>query len=92
MESVRVIFHQSSSTVVQPAPLKHVQVIRMTISLHFQPQKAMGQDVAMFMIFFLRRQGNQPVYLYCENKCFEDELYEWVPSDKLVASHSLTAC
>ena len=28
------------------------------------------------------RQGNQPVYLYCENKCFEDELYEWVPSDK----------
>ncbi|XP_074617762.1 uncharacterized protein LOC141876866 [Acropora palmata] len=30
----------------------------------------------------LGRQGNQPVYLYCENKCFEDELYEWVPSDK----------
>ncbi|XP_067054931.1 uncharacterized protein [Acropora muricata] len=28
------------------------------------------------------RQRNQPVYLYCENKCFEDELYEWVPSDK----------
>ncbi|XP_015766050.1 PREDICTED: uncharacterized protein LOC107344873 [Acropora digitifera] len=27
-------------------------------------------------------QGNQPVYLYCENHCFEDELYEWVPPDK----------
>ena len=50
MESVRVIFHWSSSTVVQPAPLKHVQVIKMTTSLHCQLQKAMAQDAAMFTI------------------------------------------
>ena len=50
MESVRVIFLWSSSTVVQPAPLTHVRVIKMTTLLHYQLKKAMGQDVAMFTI------------------------------------------
>ncbi|XP_015766046.1 PREDICTED: uncharacterized protein LOC107344872 isoform X1 [Acropora digitifera] len=25
------------------------------------------------------RQGNRAAYLYCENNCLEDELYEWIP-------------
>ena len=64
MESVRVIFLWSSSTVVQPAPIKHVQVIKMTTSLHYQLQKAMGQDVAMFTILCQGvRETGLPIYI-----------------------------
>ena len=64
MESVRVVFHSSSSSVVRPAPLKHVQVIEITTSLHYQLQKVIGQDVAMFTILCQDvRETGLPIYI-----------------------------